>query len=105
MAEQNNIDITLRVKDLATRALKGVGDSVGKLGTSVNTFGAKIRKLDIDFNNLSRKSALMATAIVGAVGAAAVEYSNVGDEVAKFAAKTGLAVESVSALRVAAGSA
>lgn len=92
MASKTELDITIKAKDEASREIGKVTDSLGGLSGILGTAG----------------KAIVGFGIAGASAAAAFgiasinQYSKVGDEVEKMSKRTGLAAESVSALRVAA---
>lgn len=86
------LDIVIKAKDDASKALDKLGGKLGELGSAAA--GAA---------KFLGASMLAAGAAAAAFSAKAIgEYSEVGDAIEKMSTKTGISAESISALRVAA---
>jgi len=89
MTTKGKIQIEIKAKDDASAQMAKIGKSAEALGKKFKTMGKVMVATGI--------------AIAGALTASVVAYAKAGDEVAKMAKRTGLAVEMLSELRHVAG--
>src|SRR5687767_467129 len=82
------LQLLLRLKDEASKELGGVAEKLGNVGKVAAGVAA----------GLAAATGAVAAFAIGS----AVKFSQVGDEVQKMSIRTGIAAESISALRVAA---
>lgn len=104
MAEQAGLDIMIAVKDQATEAMGKIQGGVMKIGTAAKKATVELKDVTDGLEKAAGRALKLTLAVGGAAVGAVVSYAKIGDAIDKMSKRTGLAAESVSALRVAAES-
>ncbi len=102
MADEKKLDIIIAVKDLASQAFKNIQTGLKTMADDTKSFNKSMKDVDAGLTKMRNTALIATTAVTGLIAASVGKFSSVGDEIEKMATRTGLATESISALRVAA---
>ena len=80
-------------------SMRSIQKDLSEVGKSVETSS---KKMAVDWGDMAKKSALAVTAVTGALFALVKKTADYGDELWKTSQKTGIAVETLSGLKLAA---